>query len=77
MNLHLIGKDPESGDHGSPTLWLDTDTRDLVVQGWAADELTRATCLADGPIPDHEAIVRIPPRMIPLLREVLRVADAG
>lgn len=77
MNLQLIGKDPESGDHGSPTLWIDTDTRDLVVQGWTADELTRAMCLADGPIPDHEAVVRIPQRMIPLLREVLRVTDAG
>ncbi|MFI7337070.1 hypothetical protein ACIBUY_03920 [Streptomyces sp. NPDC050085] len=75
MKLQLMGKDPESGDHGSPTVWVDGDTHELVIQGWSADEATLDACRRDGPIPGHESVIRIPPRMVPLVREALGVAE--
>ncbi len=76
MRLRFVGKDPESGDHGSPAVWVDADTRDLVVQGWTADEETRGTSSRDVPIPGNESVIRVPKRMVPLLREALRVAES-
>ncbi|MER7771896.1 hypothetical protein [Kitasatospora sp. NPDC096140] len=76
MELRFLGKDPESGDHGCPSVWLDEERGELVIQGWKADLATEAECRKAGPIPEHEAVVRIPKRMIPLLREAVRGADA-
>ncbi|AZQ73416.1 hypothetical protein EKH77_21305 [Streptomyces luteoverticillatus] len=76
MALRFVGKDPESGDHGSPAVWVDEETRDLVVQGWTADEETTSASSRDVPIPGHESVIRVPKRMIPLLREALRVAES-
>ncbi|MFI8813589.1 MULTISPECIES: hypothetical protein [unclassified Streptomyces] len=76
MALRFIGKDPESGDHGSPALWIDEETRDLLVQGLTADEQTRAESSQDVAIPRHESVVRVPKRMIPLLKEAIRVAES-
>lgn len=76
MALRFIGKDPESGDHGSPAVWVDEDTRDLVVQGWTANEETTSASSQDVPIPGHESVIRVPKRMLPLLREALRVAES-
>jgi hypothetical protein len=75
MALRFIGKDPESGDHGSPAVWVDEDTRDLLFQGDNADHRTEAACNRDVAMPPHEGIVRVPKRMIPLLREALDVAE--
>ncbi|GAA0457463.1 hypothetical protein GCM10009544_20080 [Streptomyces stramineus] len=76
MALRFIGKDPESGDHGSPAVWVDEDTKDLLVQGRTADDQTTSESSKDVPIPDHESVIRVPKRMIPLLREALRVAES-
>lgn len=76
MALRFVGKDPESGDHGSPAVWVDEDTKDLLVQGLTADERTTRESSKDVPIPDHESVIRVPNRMIPLLREALRVAES-
>ncbi|MEU8583330.1 hypothetical protein ACX9I7_22990 [Streptomyces sp. L500] len=75
MTLRFVGKDPESGDHGSPAVWVDESTKDLLFQGWKADDQTRRACAADVSQPDHEAVIRVPKRMIPLLREALDVAE--
>ncbi|MGW5675307.1 hypothetical protein ACWEV4_09500 [Streptomyces sp. NPDC003860] len=75
MALRFIGKDPESGDHGSPAVWVDEDTKDLLFQGPMADEQTMNETVVDVPMPHHEAIVRVPKRMISLLREALDVAE--
>ncbi|MFI1865918.1 hypothetical protein [Streptomyces jumonjinensis] len=77
MELRFIGKDPESGNHGSPAAWVDEETKDLLFQGWRADELTTDASSRDVPIPDHEAVIRVPKRMIPTLREALDVAELG
>lgn len=76
MALRFVGKDPEFGDHGSPAVWVDQDSKDLVIQGWTADERTTGESSRDVPIPGHESVIRVPKRMIPLLREALRVAES-
>ncbi|MFD0397437.1 hypothetical protein ACFV84_05165 [Kitasatospora sp. NPDC059811] len=76
MKLRFVGKDPESGDHGCPSVWVDEERAELVIQGWKADEATEVECLKAGPIPEHETVIRLPRRMIPLLREALGDTDA-
>nr|WP_247614027.1 hypothetical protein [Streptomyces sp. RG38] len=71
MRLRFVGKDPESGDHGCPAVWVDEETQDLVIQGVTADSDTTARTVHDSPLPAHESVVRLPQRMIPLLREAL------
>lgn len=43
------------------------------MQGWKPGSETQAQCEAsspaNGPVPDNEAIIRIPARMIPMIRE--------
>ncbi|MFE1408751.1 hypothetical protein ACFW5D_35330 [Streptomyces sp. NPDC058770] len=74
MTLHFIAKDPETnGDH-CPSVWFDDTTQEFVVQGWKAGAELEAKCLESGPIPDTEAVVRLPVRMAEALREVLDVA---
>ncbi|MFB4196582.1 hypothetical protein [Streptomyces carpaticus] len=75
MALRFVGKDPESGDHGSPAVWVDEETRDLVLQGWKADQPTTGETSVDVRLPEHESVIRVPKRMVPLLREALDVAE--
>lgn len=71
MRLRFIGKDPESGAHGCPAVWVDEVTEELVIQGVRADAGTIALTAQDSPLPAHESVVRLPQRMIPLLREAI------
>lgn len=71
MRLRFVGKDPESGDHGCPAVWVDEETKELVIQGVTADANTTALTSQNSPLPAHESVVRLPQRMIPLLREAL------
>ncbi|MFC8079202.1 hypothetical protein ACFUN8_27150 [Streptomyces sp. NPDC057307] len=56
------------------------DTR-RVLQGWKPDERLEAECAAfEAPghapgVPAHEAVIRIPARMVPMLREACDVAE--
>lgn len=64
--MKFLGKDPNSGNGESPTLWDDGDN--LVVQGW---RITEPADLAEiGDVPAHETVVRIPKRMLKFLPEV-------
>jgi len=81
MALLFIGIDPTTGHNGSPTVWVDPDTRDLVVQSYIADETTRQECIdntapghAKG-IPDHETVLRIPAHMIEIIRKACDAAE--
>jgi len=66
MALKFLGKDPDSGFNGSPTIWEDRDT--YIVQGW---RITDEAVLAEiGEVPDHEFVVRIPKRMTQFFPEV-------
>jgi hypothetical protein len=64
MRARFLGKDPESDNDGSPTLFATdrTDRKTYIAQGWrVTDEQT----LADvGEIPDHETIIEIPEDVI-------------
>jgi hypothetical protein len=81
MALRFIGIDPDTGQQGSPTVWVDEGKGELVLQGWKPDEDLEAECAAfEVPghalgIPAHEAVIRIPARMVPMLREACDVAE--
>lgn len=81
MSLRFIGIDPNTGQGESPTVWVDETKRELVIQGWRPDAATEAECASfEAPghaagIPDHEAVVRIPARMVPILREACDAAE--
>lgn len=74
MTLHFIAKDPETnGDH-CPTVWFDDVAQEFVIQGWKPDAALLAKCLEAGPIPSHEAVVRLPARMTDALKEAMNAA---
>ncbi|MCP3819349.1 hypothetical protein NLX86_14925 [Streptomyces sp. A3M-1-3] len=75
MALRFIARDPNIDGANCPTVWVDEDKQELVFQGWKADEATRCDCLAAGPIPDSEDVVRLPMRMVAAIREACDVAD--
>ncbi|MFJ6214574.1 hypothetical protein ACIQGZ_14750 [Streptomyces sp. NPDC092296] len=81
MALRFIGIDPDTGQQGSPTIWVDEEKAELVVQGWKADSELEIRCaetvvLGHAPgIPEHEAVIRIPARMVSMLREACDVAE--
>ncbi|HEU4423650.1 MAG TPA: hypothetical protein VFR67_14045 [Pilimelia sp.] len=51
MSLRLIGKDPESPNNGSPTVWVDEEDHSVVIQGWKI--MDESTLAAIGTVPDH------------------------
>ncbi|MEY9968470.1 hypothetical protein ABIA33_006554 [Streptacidiphilus sp. MAP12-16] len=82
MALRFIGIDPDTGTANSPTVWVDEERAELVLQGWKATEELLAQVEAVGSIPghdtkvpDHEAVIRIPARMVPALREACDAAE--
>ncbi|MEH0428861.1 hypothetical protein QBB34_21500 [Streptomyces stelliscabiei] len=81
MALQFIGIDPETGQSGSPTAWVDTDNGDIVLQSYTADDHTRTQCVQntapghDKGIPDHETVIRIPVHLVSLLREACNAAE--
>lgn len=82
MALRFIAIDPNTGTGESPTVWVDDQTWDLVVQSYE-DETTTAQA-ASFTVPGHavgvpagEAVVRIPARMISALREACDVIEQG
>ncbi|MDX2522716.1 hypothetical protein ACSCB1_45320 [Streptomyces europaeiscabiei] len=81
MTLRFIGIDPNTGTGESPTVWVDESSNDLVIQGWRPTPELEAECAAfelpghAAGIPDHEAVVRIPARMVPILRKACDAAE--
>jgi len=65
MRLTFVGKDPDSNPTGSPTVYR-TDRGTWVVQGWTVTDLDALTQMS---IPDGEAAVEIPDRMIKFFRQ--------
>ncbi|MEU6655950.1 hypothetical protein [Streptomyces sp. NPDC046900] len=81
MDLQFIGIDPDTGKNGSPTAWVDQENADIVIQSYTADEKTRAACVentapghAKG-VPEHETVIRIPARLVPILRKACDAAE--
>ncbi len=75
MKLRFIAKDPNTNGDNCPTVWVDEKSKDLIIQGWKADSETEQECLEDGNIPETEAVVRVPARMVAAIREACDVAD--
>lgn len=63
MALHLLCKDPQSPNNGSPTLYYDDETDNYLLQGWKVNDPGR---LAGIEIPGHETVVEFPGRLLPL-----------
>ncbi|MFE2326024.1 hypothetical protein ACFXD5_19200 [Streptomyces sp. NPDC059385] len=82
MDLQFVGMDPNTGEEGSPTVWVEEESADLVIQGVTAEEALQAkidktqwvTGHAPG-IPAHETVIRIPARMVPILRKACDEAE--
>jgi hypothetical protein len=75
MALVFVGIDPNTPGGNCPSVWIDDQTGDMVFQGWEeTDEANRADIAARSPILDHERIVRLPARMVPIVREALEAA---
>ncbi|MFE5869420.1 hypothetical protein ACFQ6V_12315 [Streptomyces roseifaciens] len=76
MGYTFIGKDPESDVNGCPAVWVDDDRR-LLIQARQAGDDAQARTLADSPRSEDETLIVLEPRMIPLLKEAIRVAESG
>jgi len=64
MRARFLGKDPESDEVESPTLYATdrAERRTFIAQGW---RVTDPQVLADiGPIPDHETVIEIPEEVL-------------
>ncbi|TRV75639.1 hypothetical protein FKN01_21285 [Streptomyces sp. 130] len=82
MPLRFIGIDPNTGEEGSPTVWVEEESADLIFQGVTAEEALRMKI--DGTqwvpghapgVPAHETVIRIPARMVPILRKACDEAE--
>jgi hypothetical protein len=73
MALHELGRDPESRDGNSPTVYYDDETDNYVLQGWKiTDEDRRAELM----VPGHEEVIEFPRRMMQFFPEVKGAAAA-
>ncbi|RKN11634.1 hypothetical protein [Streptomyces radicis] len=83
MPLLFIGIDPKSEQGDSPTVWVDTDANELLIQGWTASPEEVERCYAEGGtapghdngVPPHETVIRLPARMAPTIRNALNALD--
>ncbi|MCY0955720.1 hypothetical protein OTB19_01940 [Streptomyces sp. H27-H5] len=75
MSLMFFGKDPDTDEDHCPTVWVDRENADLAFQGWRADDETEKECPEVGPIPDTEAVIRIPARMVAQIRKACDAAE--
>lgn len=67
MSLRFLGIFPNTPTNDSPTIWLEEETGDLIIQSWTADESTIAEAQRVGSIPGHstdipahESMIRLP-----------------
>ncbi|KOG90291.1 hypothetical protein [Streptomyces varsoviensis] len=67
MKLQFLGIIPNTPDTDSPTIWLDEDSGDLLIQSYRASKEEVEACQAIGSVPghstevpDHEVIIRLP-----------------
>ncbi|MFH8487358.1 hypothetical protein [Streptomyces longisporoflavus] len=72
MAVQFIGIDPATDRDHCPTVWVDPEAGEILVQGRKPEARTEAECEAtspaNGPVPGNEAIIRIPARMVPSIR---------
>ncbi|WP_328742206.1 hypothetical protein [Streptomyces caniferus] len=71
MALRFIGIDPNTGGGDCPAVWVDDEKQEVLFQGWLADEETTARTRGDSPLPDTEGVVRLPYRMLDIIRKAI------
>ncbi|WUG43259.1 hypothetical protein OG550_01230 [Kitasatospora sp. NBC_00458] len=78
MALDFVGIDPTTGGGGSPTVWVEDELEEIIVQSLTANaalcEKIAGTEWVPGHaigIPAHESVIRIPARMLPILKEAI------
>ncbi|WP_329385796.1 hypothetical protein [Streptomyces sp. NBC_01716] len=67
MALHLLGKDPNSPEGKSPTVYYDDVADKYLVQGLKVLDEER---LSQMDLPDHETVAEIPKYMVKFFPEV-------
>ncbi len=67
MALQFLGKDPDSRDGQSATLYYDDERDTYVFQSWKVTDHERLVQLD---IPDHETVIEFPRRMMRFFPEV-------
>jgi len=81
VSLRFVGIDPSTKTGDSPTVWVDQEKKELVFQGWRPGPELEAECAAfEVPghavgIPADEAVIRIPARMVHMIREACDVLE--
>ncbi|MBC3841581.1 hypothetical protein GXW82_18855 [Streptacidiphilus sp. 4-A2] len=78
----FVGIDPSTGGGGSPTVWVEDEALEIIVQSLSADDALcgkiAGTEWVPGHalgIPAHESVIRIPERMVPILKEAVERAE--
>jgi hypothetical protein len=74
MALHMLGKDPNSDNGQSPTVYLDDETGNYILQGWKVLDPAK---LAEMSIPEHETVIEFPARMMQFFPEVKGSGPVG
>jgi hypothetical protein len=75
MPLRFLCIDPDTNSGNCPAVFVDTETGDLLFQGWTeTDEGTLAEASAHSPMAARESMVRLPSRMRTPILEALRAA---
>ncbi|MGW3956713.1 hypothetical protein ACWEKM_38750 [Streptomyces sp. NPDC004752] len=81
MAVEFVGIDPDTDRDHCPTVWADVEAQEILFQGWKPTSETQADCEgsspANGPVPDGEAIVRVPARMISMIREACDAVECA
>ncbi|MFD5466800.1 hypothetical protein ACFWIQ_28825 [Kitasatospora sp. NPDC127059] len=79
MAVEFVGIDPNTDRDHCPTVWVDPVAQEILFQGWNPHPQTQADCEgsspANGPVPGDESIVRLPARMVPMIREACDVIE--
>lgn len=71
MTLRFLGIYPNTPNDGSPTMWIEEETGDLIIQSWRADDATVREAQEVGSVPghstdvpEHETVIRLPANMV-------------
>lgn len=76
--LEFYGKDETSKNQGSPAVFVDRETRELVFQGWTeTDAAVLAEISSYSRTSENESSVRMPARMKPIILRALEALDGG
>lgn len=73
MALRFVAIDPETQNGGSPTVWVDEDVKEIVIQGWAAGPELRERITAT--LAPGQGVIRIAARLTPMLRQACDEAE--